>query len=98
MYSRQASFPADRLVSIGGFFLAVALYLPYFFLPVADFNGPILGWEGFILSVMFPPMWPIALGHFALWVGAICLLLRRWRSAWIAGVAAIVISFESWGI
>jgi hypothetical protein len=92
----ERNLGTDRLVATGGFVLVLALYLPYFFLPVMDYNGPILGLEGFIFCVVFPPMWPIVLGHVALWFGSICLLLRRWSPAWIAAIVALLVRFQSW--
>jgi hypothetical protein len=81
---------------MAGFLVVLALYVPYFFLPVMDYRGPILGLEGFLYCVVVPMGWPIVLGHLALWFGAICLLLRRWRAAWIAGALALVVSIQSW--
>jgi hypothetical protein len=97
MNSPERTHGTERLVAIGGFLLVLASYVPYFFLPVMDYRGPILGLEGFIFCVVFPPMWPVVLGHLALWFGCVCLLLRRWRAACIAATVALVVSFQSWG-
>jgi hypothetical protein len=84
------------LFGFGSFVVVVALYVPYFFLPVMTWDHSISGKEGFITSFLLPIFWPIALGHLALWFGSVCLLFQRWRAAGIAGIGALVISFESW--
>jgi hypothetical protein len=82
--------PAKRYAGIAALVL-IALYLPYFFLPVTQYDGRIvLGWEGFLTSFLL--LWPIALGHLLLWVGWACLATRYFRSAAVLGVAALIIS------
>lgn len=96
MNSAERTSGGDGLVATAGLLVVLALYIPYFFLPVMEYRGPILGWEGFLLCVVSPLGWWVVLGHLALWFGAVCLLLRRWRAAWIAGAVALVVSFSSW--
>lgn len=97
MHAANPITPKTRPYAFGSFVLVMALYVPYFFLPVMAFDGHrIMGWEGLLFCVVFPPFWPIVLGHLSLWFGSGALLLGHWRAAWIGGVVAIISSFQSW--
>jgi hypothetical protein len=80
----------------GAMVLVLALYLPYFILPVHIVTGaesvPSPGWDIFLASIIFPPLWPSLAGHVALWVGLACLVQRRWQAAAALGVVAFAFS------
>src|SRR5262245_3387545 len=82
--------------AVGAVVLVLALYLPYFILPVVILTGawsePAPGWDIFLTSIIFPPLWPSLVGHVALWVGLACLAKRRWRAAAILGLVALTFS------
>lgn len=94
--SPRATLTADHLFAVRGFLLVLALYVPYFFLPVLEYEGPVLGAHSVLVCFLVPAFWPIALGHMALWFGALSLLRCRWQTAKVAALVALVASYESW--
>lgn len=83
------------------FLIVLALYIPYFFLPVFHaegywFSGTAYGWQAFIVCLRVPVLWPVIVGHVAIWVGSVALLRGRWDLSWKMGVLAFWASFWSW--
>jgi hypothetical protein len=89
----ETQMPAtDRAFAVCAHLLVWALYIPYFFLPVFEYNGAVLGWEALVFCLLMPMFWPVIAGQVALWVGAVFLLWQRWRTAAVLGILALAFS------
>jgi hypothetical protein len=92
MNASAASSGAGRWFAFGGLALAWALYVPYFFLPVAGPELSMTGAETLPACFTIPLLWPFAVGHLLFWGGSVLLAIRRWRGAAIAGLLALAVS------
>jgi hypothetical protein len=90
--SREGGNPSARRYARIAAILVIALYIPYFFLPVTSYpheKDVILGWEFFL---NFSQFWPITLGHVLLWAGWAYLATRHFLSAAVFGGSALILS------
>lgn len=69
----------------------LALYLPYFALPVFEQDFSVYrGWDHFMKSIFNAS--PIALGHVLFWLGLANLATRRWWLAFALALAALLVT------
>lgn len=97
MATRHRETVPSRTFAWVAFCVVVALYLPYFFLPVFYLDGPVSGAQAlWTCLAMLPQLWIVLASHCCLWLGAGMLLARRWRLALWAGGFALALSLGIW--
>lgn len=74
--------------AIGAFVTVWCLYLPYFFLPVYQWDSRLIyGYEGIFMAFLLVVP---GLSHLCLWIGVVFLLRRSWTAGFICGLSALV--------